>query len=115
MNKKVIQIANYIVKSACENTSSGSWIIYPDDISVKFNISEDEYISLIGYVIEELQTRKEILDLVDVGDGTLDLGLALNYCPNYEWREGDEIIFDCTEAEFEKRIILPVAQPLLPM
>lgn len=110
MKKKTVEIANYIVKTGAENTESGNYIFYPADVCDEFNLTEKEYYETIGYVIEELTTRKEILDLVDVGDGTIDLIFALNYCPNYEWCKGDEKIFGSYK-EFEKREILPVSQP----
>ncbi len=77
---KASDIATYIVVSACENTLSGNWTAYPDDISEKCGISENEYIRIIEHVIGELQTRDEIIEVIDVGDGTLDLKMKRNYC-----------------------------------
>lgn len=110
MRRKAVEIANYIVKTAAENTESGNYIFHPEELCAELNLSEKEYFEVIGYVTEELVTRKELLDLVNVGDGTIDVNIALEYCPNYVWCKGDEEIFGSYE-EFEKREILPVAQP----
>lgn len=76
----VSQIAEYIFKTACESTETGEWSSYAEDICQEFKITEDVYFKIHGYVVEELMKYDGIIDLVDVGSGTIDMTLDVELC-----------------------------------
>lgn len=106
LNDKINKIANYVVKEACENTSSGNYIIDAEEICENCNIELDDYKKYIDFIKEELQSREELLDC-SLTYSEVDVDCALDYCPNYEWERGDEIIFGSYE-NFENRNIIPI-------
>lgn len=109
LNKQINDVVNYIVKTCCEETSTGNWVINYNDVSDLINAEDfDHFYSVIE---EELRGRAEVLDVEPDYDGLFDINVALDYCPNYEWCPGDEEIFGSYE-EFEKREIKPVSQPI---
>lgn len=83
---KLTQIVDYIVNTACENTATGEWSIYAEDVCKALNISEYEYLSLIEAVAGELCKRDEIVDAENQGGGVLDLSLDVDYCKKFEGR-----------------------------
>lgn len=94
MKHKTEIIADWIVKTACENSASGDWSITAEDIRREFGFSWCEYISILGCIIEELCKRPEVVDVVNTGSGTLDLGLDTDFCEKfkgrrYEYRNGE--------------------------
>ena len=98
MEKKVKQIVDWIVKDACENSASGDWSITTDDIRREFGFSWCEYIAILGCVIEELCNRPEVVDVVNTGSGTLDLGIDTDYCKKFEGRR-----FEYKDGELKKK------------
>ena len=95
---KVPEIANYIVKKACEETTSGNYHVFFDDIAgflkVDNPVERNRVLAFLTrefYTItEELDSKEEILsetwESFD-SEGNLigfDLNLALDYCPNIE-------------------------------
>lgn len=46
-----------------------------DEICEICHITEDQLLSIHRYVVDELVQRKEVVDLVDIGDGAIDLRL----------------------------------------
>lgn len=94
MKHKTVAIVDWIVKTACESSATGSWSVCTDDICREFGISGYEYISILGCVIEELYKRPEIVDVANAGNGTLDLELDTDFCEKfkdrrYEYRNGE--------------------------
>lgn len=109
INKAINDVVNYIVKTCCEETTTGNWSISYNDVS--HLIGEEDFNHFYSVILDELERREEVLDLEGDYVDSFDINLALNYCPNYEWCPGDEEIFGSFE-EFEKREILPVSQPI---
>jgi len=95
---KLTQIVNYIVDTSCKNTPHGEWSVYAEDVCAMCNVSENEYIGLLGQVVEELSKRDEIVDLVNVGNGDLDLCLDVDYCKKFEGR-----VYEYSNGELKKK------------
>lgn len=106
LNEKVIAIANFVVKEACENTSSGNWIFNHREVCEKCEIKYEDYLKYQSFINEEINSRDEFLD-VYINDEVIDVICGLSYCPNYEYTAGDEEIFKCRADVFEKRKIEP--------
>lgn len=112
LNNKINDFVNYVVKTACEQTTSGNYFVSVEDAYKSAGMGYEDFLQYKELIMSELYSREEILDL-EYAENSLeiDVNCALNYCPNYEWVKGDEAVFGSYE-EFEKREILPVAQPL---
>lgn len=95
---KLTQIVNYIVDTACKNTATGEWSVCYEDVCEALNISEDEYFGLLGDVVDELNKRDEIVDVVEVGTYALDLSLDVDYCKKFEGR-----IYEYKNGELKKK------------
>lgn len=78
-------IADWMIRTACEETSEGNYCFTWDDIKNRFELEDDE----IDDIILALEQREEILDL-QVGDETwgnkkvkvFDMIVGLAYCTN---------------------------------
>ncbi len=106
----ITAVANRAVKRGAERTSSGNYIMGHD--LFRDLISESDFKRYFGLIAAELEGREELLDLFsDGGAYELDCNFGLAYCPNYEFRDGDEEIFGSFE-EWEKMETKPVSQPL---
>lgn len=105
LNDKITQFANYIVRTSCENTFSGSYNIEIEDACAECNIELDDFINYRNFFEDELNSREELLE-ININSSDIDISCALNYCPNYEWENGDEEIFGSFE-EFITRSVLP--------
>ena len=113
LNKQINDFVNYIVKKACDNTFSGNYIFDENNIKTACaacNMDYNDYLKYIDFIESELISREELLEF-DMNGHIIDFLCALNYCPNYEWCQGDEAIFGSFEA-FENREIKPVSQPI---
>lgn len=83
------KIINYIIKEGIENTISGQWNIFVEDIESVFNIPYDYIYSIKEDIKDKLDTRKEILsETWDLFDDNKWIGFDCNfcgvYCPNWE-------------------------------
>ena len=83
--QKISGIVDRIVKEGTENTSEGNWIIYFDE----FKDDEKFVREHMGKIGELLAMRKEVAQ-VAVDDDGIDTTYYLDYCPNYEWKEGEK-------------------------
>lgn len=105
LNDKITQFANYIVKSACEETFSGSYNIEIEEVCAECNISLEDFRKYESFFKDELNSREELLEVV-ITNNEIDISCALDYCPNYEWENGDEKFFGSFE-EFITRDVKP--------
>lgn len=113
LNEKVMAFSNYVVKTACEKTTSGQYYVSVDDACEAVGLSLEDFFKYKDFIVEELFTREELLEFDYSADSMeFDVNCGLNYCPSYQWCDGDEAIFECTFEEWFKRPALPVAQPL---
>lgn len=113
LNNKVNDFVNYVVKTACEHTTSGQYYVSVKNACNAVGMSCEDFLQYIDFVFEELCAREELLEF-DFDDKAMDFDLncALNYCPHYEWCAGDEEIFDCSYEEWLESPTKPVSQPL---
>lgn len=112
LNDFVVGFCDYVVRHACENTTSGNYFINIEDALKQVPAGYDDFLEYKDLILGELSAREEILDLeYDEENLEFDVNCALDYCPHYEWCEGDEAIFGSYE-EFERRIIKPIGQDL---
>lgn len=86
----IIGTINSIVDKALElaenNSISGNYILEYEDFEDM--VSEDFYLAYFDIIVEELETKEEVLDL-DSADHKLNLIIGTNYCKNYEEEDED--------------------------
>lgn len=110
LNEKINAIVNHIVKEACANTANGNYILDAQDACAVGGMGYDDFLAHRDFIISELQGREELLD-VQQYDDNFDVTCSLDFCPKYEWQEGDEAVFGSKE-DFESRIVKSVSQPI---
>jgi len=111
LNQVVNEVVNRIVDVSTQKTMSGNRYASHEDVSDL--ISKEDFILYFNLIANELQGREEVLDLNITKDHELDVMYGLAYCPNYQWSDGDEEIFQMSEEEWEKNYrTKPAAQPL---
>lgn len=108
LNNKVTEFANHVVKTACEETFSGSYVFSVEDICSECGIERSDFTKYRNFFEDELYSREEFLE-VNFYTGEIDVSCGLKYCPNYEWTEGDEAIFGSFE-EYTDRTVVPYKQ-----
>ena len=109
LNDFVISFSNQVVREACEQTSTGQYFINVEDVLDKNKWSYEDFLEYKDFIISELSSRDEILDLdFDEKELQFDVSCALAYCPHYEWCEGDEELFECSYEEWLERPVEPV-------
>ncbi len=110
LNEVVNNVVNRIVDISTQKTSTGNWVTGYEDVSDL--ISEFDYLEYFDFIASELASRPEVLDM-DTSNQQFDCIYGLSYCPNYVWCEGDEEIFGCDKAHWEKTFQAePVSKPL---
>lgn len=110
LNNVINDVVNDIVKVCTEHTSTGNWYVSYNDVSDL--ISEEDFLKYFDFIRDELLSREEVLELNVTENREFDVTFGLDYCPNYEWCDGDEVIFDMTENEWEQNYVTkPVEQP----
>ena len=82
--EKYQQIADYMINEGCDQTSSGNYIFYYDEINEKFgvNLPDDNQLldDIAKYITEE---QHEIVADLDLSQG-FDLDFYTDYCPNID-------------------------------
>ncbi len=110
LNNVINDVVNDIVKVSTEHTSTSNWYVSYNDVSDL--ISEEDYYKYFDLIKDELQSREEVSELNITEDHEFDVTFYLDYCPNYEWCNGDEEVFHMTEEEWEENYVTkPVEQP----
>ena len=110
LNEVVNAVANRALDIAAELSSSGQR--YIDYSNVADLISQEDFIKYADFIVEELNTREELLEPVEFNDGQLDINMGLKYCKFYQWCDGDEEIFNCSFEDWLKMEATPVHHPL---
>lgn len=120
LNEMVVSIANYVVRDACEHTSSGQRFVSLDDALSQYakenpSFTYDDYLSVKDIVLNTIAERDEVLD-VEFNEETeeFDVNCALDYCRYYEWCEGDEETFNCSYDEWLNQPPKPIADQIPP-
>lgn len=103
------EACDFIVKLACLNTWSGNYLISTEEVAIATHFTKEEIENKYWEeILHSLQCREEILDAeFDKENLLFDVICALDYCPNYQWIDGDEEVFNCSYDEWKK---LPVKQ-----
>lgn len=79
------QIVNWLVEIGTTNTSNGTWVVYYDEIASKFDITEDWVHTHRDEIIDELDSREEILsETWGEEDGYFDMNFCLNACKDWD-------------------------------
>lgn len=79
----IIKASNYIIRESCNNTSSGNWITYANEVAFAIGIDESEIVKFNKDIMKEMWKNNEVLD-VYFEHGGFDVMCALAYCPKYE-------------------------------
>lgn len=82
--EKIKSIVDRIVKEGTENTSEGNWIVYFDE----FKDDEQFVREHQEEIADALSTREEVAEITIENEG-FDTTYYLDFCPNYEWKEGE--------------------------
>lgn len=111
LNGKINSFVDFVVKTACESTTSGNYFVSVDDALKASNMTYEDYLNYKSVIRNEIEARDEVLDLdFDEKQEEFDVNCALDYCPSYEWCDGDEAVFECSYEEWLERPVKPVAQ-----
>ena len=82
--KLVREIADRVIKEGTENTTSGSWMAYFEELGDKelfISNNSDE-------IVNELYKHQEVAE-ADVADDAFNMTFYLDYCPNIEEQEDE--------------------------
>ena len=111
LNEKINVFVDFVVKTACESTTSGNYFVSVDEALKVSEMAYEDFLSYKAIIQNELAARDEVLEY-DYSEVTreFDVNCALDYCPNYQWCEGDEELFGCSFDEWLERPAKPVSQ-----
>lgn len=76
-------IAEWLIKTGTENTSSGNWIIGFDEVAERFGVDLSTDNELLDAISDCLNQSESILDLY-TDDEEFDMNFGLRYCPYAE-------------------------------
>lgn len=110
LNEVVNAVANRALDIVAERSTSGQR--YVDHYDFSDLITREDYEKYANLIVEELNTREEILEPVVLNDGQLDINMGLAYCKAYQWIDGDEEIFGCSFEQWLEQEAKPVHHPL---
>ena len=81
----ITQIADYMVKTGTENTSTGNYFFYYDELAEIFGVYEDDIIHCADLIIDELKKHEEFCwDDQTIEKDCFSIIFFTNYCPNIE-------------------------------
>lgn len=83
LSAEMDRVADFIVEQAVENTSSGSWCFYFDELEKHLGLMIREGSGLDTKLLEAMERRPEVADVALVGD-CIDAVYYLDYCRNLE-------------------------------
>lgn len=89
VNARLNNLADKIIKEGTQNTSSGSWIIYFDELQDRYHVPVSPDNGIGSMLLKILETRTEMAEIEPMEDG-FDMVFYLDYCPNLEEREMPE-------------------------
>lgn len=104
LNGKVNAFVDFVVKTACESTTSGNYFVSVDEALKASEMTYEDFLSYKSVIQNEIAARDEVLDLdFNEKEEEFDVNCALDYCPSYQWCDGDEEIFGCSYEEWLER------------
>lgn len=77
------KIAEYLIETEAQVTSSGNFIIYPNDFKTDF-IAPEFFSEHIHTIAEMMLEYSAVAEADVLPDGSLDVLMYLAYCPNFE-------------------------------
>ena len=83
INGKLERAAAFIIETGARETTTGHYYIYPDEIPEEI-ISPRLFRQYSNNVVDVLKQYEAIGDIEVMLDGTIDIIIYLDYCPNYE-------------------------------
>lgn len=78
---RIKKAAELAIQKACENTTTGNWIIDHDDLCKI--LSYEEYHAYYDILVDLIWRDERVLDL-DEHDWMLDMIIGTDFCPNVE-------------------------------
>jgi hypothetical protein len=89
INTRLNNLADQIIKDGTQKTSSGSWIIYFDELQERYHIPISPDNGVGSMLLKILETRSEMAEIEPMEDG-FDMMFYLDYCPNLDKSEMPE-------------------------
>lgn len=120
INEMVVSISNYVVRFACEHTTSGQRFVPVMEALKNYQeqnpcCSFEDVLAHRDIICNNIAERVEVLDIhYDPYTDEFDVDCALNYCPAYEWCDGDEETFGCSYEEWVSMPTEPVVDQVSP-
>ena len=102
MRGKLENAAAYIVETSARETMSGNYITYPEEMPAEI-IPPELYKRHIGDIVKIMRGYESVADVDVTADGTVDICLYLDYCPNYE-----PCVEECDEYPGDRKILDPM-------
>ena len=93
LTKKLIEVADYIIKQGTTNTYEGNWIFNIDEIPTDV-LGVEMLHKHLDSLRDLLFNRQEVAD-VEISGDTIDVVYYLDFCPNVEQEEIDEDKTEC--------------------
>jgi len=83
--------AAHIIETSSQETSGGNWITHPGDVPADI-LSPDEYMANIQAIADIMLGYEAVAEaVVDASDGSIDTMMYLDYCPNIDDSEIEEV------------------------
>ena len=86
VSARLENLVEQIIKESTENTSSGSWIVYFDELQERYHVPVSSDNGIGSMLFKILETRPEMAEIEAMEDG-FDMVFYLNYCPNLDESE----------------------------
>jgi len=83
IQSKLEKAAAFIIETGARETTSGHYYIYAEEIPPEI-LTPEQYKQNLDGIIGILQEYEAIGDIEVMDDGTVDMIVYLEYCPNYE-------------------------------
>jgi hypothetical protein len=109
LSDTITAVVNRAVQHGTLNTTTGVYTFGPGGPYKDLIVAKDYY-RFIDLIAAEISDRPEVIEVEIDSDKDIIINFGLDYCPNYEWREGDEATFGCTYQEWVMRQTEPVSQ-----
>ena len=114
LNKFVNDLVNLIIKTACEETQTGSYRMNFNKIAAELSVDSNDIREYRSFILHELKTRTEIIDvnLSTSDNDVLELFCNGLYCPQYVWQSNSSAILGMSKEAWELSKMKTIEQPL---
>lgn len=90
VNAEMDRAADFIVRQGVENTGSGNWCVYFEELEEKLGLTIREGSGLDTMLLDAMARRPEVAEVELIGD-CIDTVYYLDYCKNLEEQAVDDI------------------------